>query len=812
MLNRRLRSQPRRHRTWTLPLRLDFLEDRLLLSTYMVTNTNDSGPGSLRQAIMDSNGNGGPNVIDFSINSGQQTIIPRTFLPAATTPVTIDGTSQPGYSGTPLIELDGASEAGGAGGLTLSAGSSTVKGFVINRFSDIGIDLGTSSGNHITGNYIGTDTSGRSALPNRVNGIVVHGSNNTIGGTTAADRNIISGNGGPNVLLLDSSATGNVIEGNYVGTDVTGTRAVGGQSGVAGVNIVHGANHNTIGGTSAGARNVISGSTGAAVVFVDSGTNNNLVEGNYIGTTADGTAALANADRGLVIQNGSSNNTIGGTDAGARNVISGNTTRGIDIFANGTSGNQVLGNYIGTTADGTSALPNGDDGVAIDFGASANTVGGTDAGAGNLISGNLNNGVEIFAAGAANNQVLGNHIGTDVSGISALPNHSNGVAIENTGASANTVGGAAAGAGNLLSGNLGSGVSISGGASDNVVLGNRIGTDISGATALANQAWGVVIGFGAGTSGNTVGGTSAVERNVISGNQSSGILLGQDASANVILGNYIGTDVSGSQALPNQGDGVTVGSSGASNNTIGGTADGAGNLISGNTVSGVSINSGATGNQVLGNRIGTDVTGSVALANQSDGVPISGTGTSDNTIGGTGAGTANVIAGNAGNGVGISAGATGNQVLGNMIGTDVSGTAALANRSNGVSISSTGTSNNTVGGVGTSAGNLIAGNAASGVSISGGASDNQVLGNRIGTDVAGTTALANQAWGVVIAFGAGTSANTVGGTSPGERNVISGNRFSGVFIGADARPMSSRATTSARTSAAPWPWATAATG
>src|SRR6516165_12039482 len=118
MLNRRLRSQPRRHRTWTLPLRLDFLEDRLLLSTYMVTNTNDSGPGSLRQAIMDSNGNGGPNVIDFSINSGQQTIIPRTFLPAATTPVTIDGTSQPGYSGTPLIELDGASEAGGAGGLT----------------------------------------------------------------------------------------------------------------------------------------------------------------------------------------------------------------------------------------------------------------------------------------------------------------------------------------------------------------------------------------------------------------------------------------------------------------------------------------------------------------------------------------------------------------------------------------------------------------------------------------------------------------------------------------------------------------------
>jgi parallel beta-helix repeat protein len=865
---------------------LETMEDRLAPS--VVTTLEDGGAGSLRQAILDANAHGGDTItfaVAGTINVGSTGL---GGLPTVTAPVTIDGNMQVVISG------------GGADmdGLVLQGGNSLVQGLIINGF---GIPTGyrtasgtqihvESGGNTIQGNYLGTDSSGMAAmgggfgvaidngganntvssnlisgnngsgvilgsdsnnliennmigvnatgtqaLANAIDGVTIgdHGSQNVIkdnllsgnayfgvyvfnsgansnlvvgntigtnlartaalpngggvgvdvgatntiiGGTTSADRNLISGNAGDGVDIASSGTTGTLVEGNYIGTTPDGTAALSNQNGIA---VFSGATGNTVGGTQPGARNVISGNRGYGLDMIGSGTTGNVVQGNNIGTNAAGTAALPNGDRGVIIQASAADNTIGGTAAGAGNLISGNMGRGVDIFGSGTTGNQVLGNHIGTTLDGTAALPNSDDGVAIDFGATANIIGGTAAGAGNLISGNTNNGVEMFGDGTANNQVLGNYIGTDVTGTSALGNHGNGVAIGGTGVNNNTVGGTAAGAGNLIAGNAQTGVVISVGASANLVQGNLVGTDVSGARALANTWWGLVIAsFGTETSNNTVGGTTAAARNVISGNGFSGVYL-WDVSGNAVQGNYIGTDVTGAQALANGGDGVTVS---GNNNLIGGTASGAGNLIAGNSGSGVSISSGSTGstaNLVQGNLIGTDVMGTRALGNHSNGVAIGGIGVNNTTVGGTAAGAGNLIAGNAQTGVVISVGASGNLVQGNLIGTDIYGARALANTWWGVVIASFGTetSNNTIGGTTPAARNVISGNGFSGVYLWD-VSGNAVQGNYIGTDVSGAQALANGGDGVTVSG----NNNMIGGTASGAGNLIAGNRGSGVSI------------------------------
>ncbi len=190
-----------------------------------VTNTNDSGSGSLRDAIDFANNKAGSDTIRFQIpGSGVQTIAPTSALPAITDTLTIDGSTQPGYAGLPLIELSGAN-AGTASGLTLSANGNVIRGLVINQFSIAGISLiGTSSSNTIAGNFLGTNSSGTAALGN-LRGIQVSGSNNTIGGLSVSDRNIISGN---IFLGIDVTPPSNntLIVGNYIGTDATGMNAV----------------------------------------------------------------------------------------------------------------------------------------------------------------------------------------------------------------------------------------------------------------------------------------------------------------------------------------------------------------------------------------------------------------------------------------------------------------------------------------------------------------------------------------------------------------------------------------------------------
>ena len=188
--------------------RFEFMEDRTLLASFLVINTVDSGPGSLRQAILDSDAaTGETNTIDFSIGSGGvQTIAPLSPLPALTSPVTIDGTSQPGYdpnNPAPMIELSGQNITGTtAFGLEISGGDSTIEGLIVNRFPSSQIVLDTNGGDIVRGNDLGTDATGTVAkgdpingLADLQNGLAVISSANTIGGTTPAARNVISGNG-----------------------------------------------------------------------------------------------------------------------------------------------------------------------------------------------------------------------------------------------------------------------------------------------------------------------------------------------------------------------------------------------------------------------------------------------------------------------------------------------------------------------------------------------------------------------------------------------------------------------------------------
>ncbi len=224
-------------------------------------------------------------------------------------------------------------------------------------------------------------------------------------------------------------------------------------------------------------RNVISGNTGVGVFISGSGSDSNIVQGNYVGLNAAGTGALGNIDNGLQIDGGAKNNTIGGTAAGAGNVIASNNT-GIRLRAVGTTGNLVIGNLIGTNSAGTAAIGNILDGMRIDQGTTGNTIGGTTSSARNIISGNARFGILITDSGTSNNAVQGNYIGTDVNGTADLGNTSDGIHIQ-AAASSNTIGGTTAGAGNVVSGNDGNGVTITGsGTTGNTVAGNYIGTDL----------------------------------------------------------------------------------------------------------------------------------------------------------------------------------------------------------------------------------------------------------------------------------------------------------------------------------------------
>jgi hypothetical protein len=497
-------------------------------ATFTVTNVADSGAGSLRQAIIDANATAGIDTINFSIGSGHKQIIPTSPMPPIIHPVIIDATSQPGYSGVPLIELSGQGSGSGGIGLRITGGNSgasgsTVKGLIINRFSANGMFL-DSSNNTIVGNYIGLTADGSSGAGNGGDGIGVfsgssagNANGNTIGGATSAERNVISGNGGNGVgitAMNGGAGSSNTISGNYIGTNAAGTSGVSNTgdgillnhaagSAIMDGNTIGGTTGTTPGGACTGACNLLSANRANGMGLWHSGVHNTTVAGNYMGVTADGMSSLANGDIGIEV-NESPNNTVGGTTPAARNILSGNFGAGILLTGASSTGNVINGNYIGTNTLGTGAVPNRKMGIGIgpspgSVGARFNNIGDTTGttpggactGACNLISGNLQNGILAVDASSYANTFLGNYIGINAAGTGGIGNGLDGIGFLE--APNNVVGNNTAAGRNVIAGNGGNGIDVVGiNTRGTVIQGNYIGESTQQAS-MGNVDRGVVV-------------------------------------------------------------------------------------------------------------------------------------------------------------------------------------------------------------------------------------------------------------------------------------------------------------------------------
>ncbi len=292
-------------------------------ATFTVTTTADNGsnssptPGSLREAIVNGNAVGG-GTINFNIpGSGVQTITPPASLPDITAPVTIDGYTQPGASPNTLgngdnavllIELNG----NGGSGLSITTANCTVRGLVINGFNRNGIALfeSAATNNHIEGNFIGTNATGTAAVGNGTGIYFQRANGNQIGGTAPAERNVISGNINYGILIENgggATGVGNVIQGNYVGTNAAGASAIPNVAG--GGIVINSGQNNIIGGTTPGARNLVSGNTSPGIpgIRILSGfpaASGNVIQGNLVGTDISGIVALGNGGWGVDISSG----------------------------------------------------------------------------------------------------------------------------------------------------------------------------------------------------------------------------------------------------------------------------------------------------------------------------------------------------------------------------------------------------------------------------------------------------------------------------------------------------------------------------
>ncbi|MGD2172829.1 MAG: DUF4347 domain-containing protein, partial [Gammaproteobacteria bacterium] len=346
------------------------------LATYTVTTLADSGAGSLRQAIIDANASGTDDTIEFAV-SGTITL-GTSGLPTISDKVNIDATTAPGYAGEPLITLDGSATGSTTNGFRVGpdADGSSISGFAIVNFPNTGIRIEPGADNvSITDNWIGTTGTGTTGDGNLSHGIIVRGANTIITG------NVITNNGGDGIEVLDVGGTGTVIQGNIIGLDPDGSTGTG--NAMAGIDLQGDAHNSIVGGTGAGEGNIISANGDDGIQIDSSG---NIIQGNYIGTDITGTLNRGNGDDGIDILVNGSNNLIGGTAAGAGNLVAYTADDGIDI--DGGSSNTFLGNQVYASVDNNFEInPAANNGQVAPVLASAeiNTVGQIDI-AGTLTS------------------------------------------------------------------------------------------------------------------------------------------------------------------------------------------------------------------------------------------------------------------------------------------------------------------------------------------------------------------------------------------------------------------------------------------
>ena len=569
-------------------------------STYTVTTTADSGPGSLRQAILDANANPGADTIAFAIGAtgSQQTIQPTTALPTITEPVTIDGWSQGGadYTGPPLIELNGALAGSSVKGLHITAGNSVVRGLVINGFTGTfasGIYLHSGGGNWLYGNYIGTDFAGETRSANQ-RGVWIEGgsSNNRIGTNAdgvddAAERNVISANIDQNIWIYQPATTGNLIMGNTIGLNAAGTAPVGTSNATVATNgiLIQEAGYTIIGTDGDGVGDALEGNLigGNSYNIQLTGTSvnrsrHNRISGNLIGTNAAGTAGVGLQVEGVrLLQTefnviGTDGDGVG--DALEGNLISGHSDFGVLFGQQSPWNNVVAGNKIGTDITGLSAIANGFGGSprgGVSLGGYGNLIGSNFDGVSddlerNLISGNANVSTSgilsqfVNVAGALPNTIAGNWIGVDATGLAALPNN-NGISGFSQGLTVRN---------NVIAANTLVGVSLN--LTDSTLTGNFIGVGADGVTPLGNGQHGVSLNG----SDNQIGGTGPGEANLIANNGGpvathSGIALTNNTA-------YVRNSFRGNRIYANTRLGIDLGANGVTANDLGDADVGPNNL------------------------------------------------------------------------------------------------------------------------------------------------------------------------------------------------------------------------------------------
>lgn len=609
-----------------------FLSSRAFATDYTVTNTNDSGEGSLRQAMTSASSNyiGSTNIYfnipttdaNYDTETGTFTINILSELPYLLMAgnINIDATSQTSNVGDtnpygPEIVLDGGN-LNLASCFRIASANNSIKGFAIGGFQYAILFFGANGG-LVSNCHIGIDATGTEAFSNTYGIGISGGSYGSYDLGYARNinitDNIISGNSIAGIALIGVSE--NTITNNKIGTDRTATASVPNNQGI----YISSASHdNTIGGNTESARNILSGNTNAAIVIESSGSCNNIVSGNYIGTDITGANPLSN-HYGIIVMTNANNNRIGGTTPAERNIISANTE--IGIYIESADSNVVCGNYIGTDVtgaqtfafEGTDSLMQAN-GVEINTTGKYNIIGGDTPEERNIISGNRVYGC-IYYGNCHHNNICGNYIGTDVTGEIALPN-ATGICVD--GSSHQNIM-----ENNVLSGNRSYGLFIvTRGTDENIFRGNLLGTNAAGTSPLPND---VGLMLAADAKGNIIGGDNETDRNIFSGNLYAGIeVTDQGTENNIIKGNYIGVDITGNSPLPNS-NGIIV-------SALTKHLEISDNVISANSDFGLVITDQADSISVLGNKIGTGSDASVELGNGASGILVAG-GASNNFIG-----------------------------------------------------------------------------------------------------------------------------------------------------------------------------------
>lgn len=759
---------------------------------------------SLREAINASNFNAGMDTIRFDFNS-PTSFLPTSALPIITDPVEIDGITGTGSTcptaSNPAdlhITLSGFSAGADVDGLVFDSGSdgSIVRGLNIILFDDSGIVLRSGAdGISIECNHIGIPNADLNGFGNEDSGITDNGDNNFIGGTSAADRNVISGNGDAGILLRDLSDDVNIRR-NYIGTTRDGSAPLENFWGI----LIHGENA-TIGWNGSG-HNTISGNETHGIRFDGNGgsASSNTVLSNYIGVAADGVTPLSNGENGISLGNGASNNTIGTTNG--HSIIAHNDHSGIRVAGDSTTGNAIRFNEI---------FDNG------------------------LL------GIDLIATGDPDGTVTPNDVPDNDTGPNNLQNYPTLSSAENTGRIQGTffgfnsstytidiyqsdncnASGHGEGQAHLDTFTLTAGAGAD--AIDRIIsppptIGNyltAVATDPNGDTSEFGNCVQVTekifvvntlgsidfnVGDGAcdvdsGTAGeqcslhaaitevnNLVGGPYRVHFDFGSGTTTidltgiglpaitNSIILDGSTNSNALCPNGLSRAV---LKVVLDGSGLFAGTpiltleAGSAGSEIRGFV-----IVNGSD-DGILVNS--NNNVIACNHIGVSEDGNNAQPNSGDGIEVTG---DNNRIGAFNLDAdRNVISGNSGAGVKLSNGADNNKVRGNYIGTVAFGTTPLGNF-NGINLIGA-TTNTTIGGTTDTQRNLISGNNAYGVRIVDGSNSTSISGNYIGLEFDGRSESANALSGIYIDDSDDT---TIGGLNSDETNRIGGNTRSGIVL------------------------------